>query len=75
MKIEIEVNDIELFAKGFNNAIIAYGDIVRSINLGCEIPYKLEALKTISYEDLSLRCGCLIDVYRQIEKIEKDLGN
>lgn len=33
MKIEIEISDIELFAKALNNAFIAYGDIVSSINL------------------------------------------
>lgn len=75
MKVTIEVNDIELFAKGLNNAIAAYGNIVYAIDIGCEIPSIFEALRTISYDDLRLRYNCLVDAYRQIEQVEKELCN
>lgn len=77
MKIEIEVDDIEVFAKALNNAFLAYGDIVSSINcLGLE-PH----LSTIKYlplmelpaEELDRRYNTLKDVYLQVEAKEKEL--
>ena len=70
MKIEIEVEDISLFAKGLNNACVCYGDVLYGIFLGCEIPSKLEPLKKIPYEELQARFNCVKDVYMQIENIE-----
>lgn len=70
MKIEIEIDDISLFAKALNNAIVAYGDAVWGIFIGCEISSKLEPLKKIPYEELEKRIFCLKNVYKQIEKIE-----
>ena len=75
MKIEIEVNDVELFAKGFNNAIATYGDVVYAIFIGCQVPSRFKVLETIPYEELTARYNCLVDVYEQIEQIEKDLSN
>lgn len=72
MKITIEVNDIELFAKGLNNAIAAYGDIVYALGVDCEVPKRFEVLKTIPFEDLSARYNCLVDVYEQVRQIEKE---
>lgn len=71
MKIEINIEDITLFAKALNNAYIAYCEVVYGISLGCEIPYKLEPLKEISYKELEKRCKCLKDAYKQVEDIEK----
>ena len=70
MKIELEVEDITLFAKALNNAIITYCDIVWGINLGCEIPSKLEPLKKVSDEELMARVECLKAVYNQVEELE-----
>lgn len=70
MKVEIEVEDISLFAKGLNNACVCYGDVLYGIFLGCEIPSKLEPLKNISYEELQARFDCVKAVYKQIEKME-----
>ena len=75
MKITIEVNDIELFAKGFNNAIATFGDVVYAIDIGCEVPSRFKVLETIPHENLLARYNCLVDVYEQIEQIEKNLGN
>lgn len=75
MKVTIEVNDIELFAKGLNNAIAVYGYIINCINLCCEIPHRFEVLKTIPFENLSARFDCLVNVYEQVEQVEKDLSN
>ena len=72
MKIEIEVNDIKLFAKGLNNAIATYGHIIRCVDLGCNVPSQFEVMNTIPFEELRSRYNCLIDVYEQIERIEKD---
>lgn len=70
-KITIEVEDITLFAKALNNAIIAYGDITWGIFLGCEVPDKFAPLKKLPYEELETRMKCLKDVYRQLEDIER----
>ena len=71
MKITIEVNDLELFAKGFNNAIAAYGDIVWNIKIGCDVPSRFEVLKEVPIDDLIDRHNCLVDAYEQVVKIEQ----
>ena len=71
MKIEIEVEDISLFAKALNNACISYGDIIYGIYIGCEVPSKFDPLKKLSQEELKARMDCLKDVYRQVDGIEK----
>lgn len=79
MKIEIEISDIELFAKALNNAFIAYGDIVSSVNL-----YGIEPqLSTIRYlplmklssEELDARYNELKSAYLQVENIERRMLN
>ena len=72
MKITIEVPDIELFAKAFNNAVVACGDIYWSIDIGCTVPLKFEGLAALPTEELKARHKCLYDVYKQIEQIEKE---
>ena len=72
MKITIEVSDIELFAKAFNNAVATCGNIYRSINMGCQVPSDFEGLGTLSEEELVARFKCLKDVYKQIEEIENE---
>lgn len=72
MKIAIEVKDIELFAKGLNNAIATYGHIIRCVDLGCNIPSQFEVMNKIPFEELRARYNCLIDVYEQVELIEKE---
>lgn len=75
MKITIEVDDVELFAKGLNNAIATYGDILYAVSIGCKVPSRFEVLETIPFENLSARYNCLVDVYEQVEQIEKDLND
>lgn len=70
MKVEIEVDNIELFTTALNNAIVAYGDVLYGIYLGCEIPSQFNKLKTLPFEQLKIRQECLKNVYRQIEQIE-----
>lgn len=70
MKIEIDVSDIQLFAKALNNAIASYGDIAFGIMFGCEIPSKLESLRQIPFRELENRIHCLKEVYKQIEELE-----
>ena len=70
MKVEIEVDKIELFATALNNAIIAYEDVLYGIYLGCEIQTQFNKLKTLPFEQLKIRQKCLKNVYRQIQKIE-----
>ena len=71
MKIEIDVEDISLFAKALNNAIISYGDVVWGIHLGCEVPSKLNPLKKVPDEELMARVEYLKGVYNQVEKLER----
>ena len=71
MKLTIEVPNIELFAKAFNNAVATCGNIYWSVCAGCEVPSNFEALKTIPEEELMARIKCLKGVYKQIEEIEK----
>ena len=64
MKIVIEVDNIELFAKGLNNAIATYGNIIRSIDLCCDVPHQFDVLKTMPFDELRARYTCLVDVYK-----------
>ena len=74
MVIEIEVDDITLFAKALNNAICAYEDIIWSIDFGC-VPQinsnKFSKLNVLPEEELKKRLNALSDVYKQIAKIEE----
>lgn len=70
MKIEIEVDDLSLFAKALNNACATYRDMVFGVMIGCEIPTKFKKLKDIPFDELQSRFDCLKDVYKQIESLE-----
>lgn len=72
MKVEIEVDDITLFASALNNAVASYGDILFGIFVGCEIPAKLEKLKEIPFDELQKRFDCIKNVYEQVLVIEKE---
>ena len=74
MKIEIEVEDITLFADALNNSIATYGDILFAIYLGCEIPDKLKKLKEIPFDILQKKFNCIKSVYKQVLEIEKKLN-
>ena len=78
MKIEIEVTDIELFAKALNNAFLAYWDIVTAIGLGCEPQIrtvKFMPLGALPNGELKNRFEELERVYLQIEDIERRVLN
>lgn len=75
MKIEVDVDDITLFADALNNAVAAYGDILFGIFIGCEIPSKLEKLKEIPFDELQKRFDCIKNVYEQVLKIENDISD
>ena len=72
MNIEINVPNIELFAKALNNAIITYGDLLSSIEFNLEIPNKYQGLADLPYSELLARFNCLVDFYDKIERIEKE---
>ena len=71
MEIKLQVDDLELFTKALNNALISYNETIWAVTLGCEVPSKLEPLKKISDYELIRRRNCLANVYEQVEKIEK----
>lgn len=74
MKIELEVKDLETFAKAFNNALVAYDDIVGALWLGLEPQIKTTKflpLTKLSSIELDNRIKCLMDVYEQITKLEQ----
>jgi hypothetical protein len=73
MKIEIEVPDIKTAVDAINNAAIAYGDIVSSLILGCEVPQKFQPLAKLDEEELTKRFNCLKNIYKQLEEIEKNI--
>ena len=76
MIIEIEIDDIELFAKALNNATIAYWDICSSIFLGCDPQInsmKFLPLSELSDGELENRFNILRDVCEQVEEKEKKL--
>ena len=79
MKIEIEISDIELFAKALNNAFIAYSDIVSSINLYGVEPQlstiRYLPLMELSSEELDARYNELKSAYLQVEDIERRMLN
>ena len=78
MKIEIEVTDIELFAKALNNAFLAYWDIVSAIDLGCEPQIKTTKflpLGALPNGELKNRFEELERVYLQVEDIERRMLN
>lgn len=72
MKIELEIQDIKTFADGLNNAIVAYLDIINSIQLCCHIPEKMQGLQQLEEAELNKRFDCLKDVYNQVLVIEKE---
>ena len=71
MNIEINVPNIELFAKALNNAIITYGDLLSSIQYELEVHNKYQHLANLPYEELLARFNVLKDVYFQVEEIER----
>ena len=73
MKIEIEIPDITTTSKAINNAMVAYGDIVYSLILGCEVPNKFQPLAKLDEEELTKRFNCLKSIYEQLEEIEKNI--
>lgn len=78
MKIEIEISDIELFAKALNNAFLAYWDIVTAIDLGCEPQIRTTRflpLGELPDGELKNRFEELERVYLQVEDIERRMLN
>ena len=76
MKIELEIDDIELFAKALNNAVIGYHEIVFSLSLGCDpTAPTLRLLENVSEEELRKRVAILNDIYCQVEDIERRMLN
>lgn len=78
MKIEIEVTDVELFAKALNNAFLAYWDIVTAIDLGCDPQIrttKFLPLGELPDGELKNRFEELERVYLQVEDIERRMLN
>ena len=75
MEIKLQVDDIELFAKALNNAVIAYNEIVWALKLECDVPKKFKSMRTLSEEELDNRINCLKNAYEQVEKIERSIKN
>ena len=74
MKVQIEFDDFESFMKNFNNAIIAYQDVLGAVYLGIEVPNKWAPFMNEEKEVIQERVKVLVDCYRQLEKIEKSLN-
>ena len=66
MKVEIEIDDLETFAKALNNACIAYHDLTTSIEFGLHPQIngnKFIPLTTLPEEELRKRREILFNVY------------
>lgn len=78
MKIELEFKDQEEFiefVKSFNNAVIAYNDIVYGMILGAQVSPKWEPLLDTYGEDgLRYRLNLLKEQYEVLYKVEKSLN-
>ena len=74
MQVTLEIQDPELAICGLNNAIVAYSQIVGSVELGCDIPGVFEKLlekkcgddHDARFELLSARHSALKDIYNQL---------
>lgn len=66
MKITVEVNQKVL--DNFNNALIAYWDIISMAKLGVEMPLKFSSFGELSNEELMDKFISIYDLYREIEK-------
>ena len=78
MTINIEVSDIELFAKALNNAFLAYWDIVRAIDFGCEPQVRATRflpLGELPDGELKNRLMELENVYDQVLDLERRMLN
>lgn len=86
MKIEIEVDNFENFIKGFQNAFIAYTDIRNGIWLFGVVPdgmspkwNKLINKEAKDFDKIveifDIRLKELENVYKQLEKKEKELND
>jgi hypothetical protein len=73
MKYIIESNDISELLDGLNNAIIAYKEVVNSIEFRCSIPRKLLPLKDVPSETLKNRLVSLKQLYTQLLEFESKL--
>lgn len=74
MKIEIEINDLERFISGLNNALVVFGDICSSITLGCDpgiLTKNKVALENVGEEKLNARYKELVNVYLQLLELEE----
>ena len=71
MKVTIEIPDITTACCALNNAMLAYGNAIRSIMLGCEVPKVLEPLKQLDDHYLKQRYDCIADIYKQLEEMER----
>ena len=74
MKIELEFSDNNSFSEfmsAFNNAIIAYKDVVNAKEFGCETSIKWNDL---SEEKMRHRLYLLMDKYIVLAKLEERLN-
>ncbi len=71
MLVTIEIPDITAAAKAMNNATIAYGNVLSSAMLGCQVPKEFEFLYDFSDEELKNRYECVKSIYEQIEDMER----
>ena len=62
------------FMKTFNNAIIAYRDILNTIRFGCELPLKWKPLEQKEMEDLDHDFFLLVNTYKELHQKEEEIS-
>ena len=71
MKFEVEIEDLKTTLDGLNNALLAYGDIIVSINWGAHVSDKWDFLKEYEEDELKSRFTCAKNLYEQLLTCER----
>ena len=78
MKVELEFLDKEEFTEfvsAYNNALIAYKDIINAINLGCQVSSKWDKLaESKTEEELKHRLFLLQHQYNELCWKEQEIS-
>lgn len=75
MKVTIEIPDIKTACDALNNAIATYGNTISTIKLCCDLPKTIEPLRQVDEHQLTQRFDCIVNIYKQMEEIERELNN
>lgn len=73
MKIELDVEDLELFVTALNNATVAYHEVVSRIKLGVNISSRFKALLTKEEFYLDKQVNLLVKTVEKLNELERSI--